>query len=184
MKWFRKNNIEKDWQLKEDLLSVISLEIKKECEELIDYQANYTVMIEVGSFLKELITKLPKLKESSRIKSIMTDLEALSKIYQGHLADVSVLIAEEEKLSREIMQYSEVVKEMQEKFKLSIDWGGKKPHMISLGKQLTKKRENCLMAEKLLREKLNPLNQAFVELYMRFQEQYMELSAEIEKAMK
>ncbi len=183
MKWFSKKNdkqaVERREKLREELMKIIEISPKIECDELADYLGIYEKICGLDDFLIYMLDTVPKMKRMMEMQNITYNVSKLRSIYTGDIESLNLLITQEKKVTEEIIQYSDAVRDMQEKYKLSMDWGGKKPHMINLGKQLNKKRESCLVAEKAIRDKLNPLNQAFEEVIKTLQEQYTAISTEL-----
>ncbi len=117
----------------------------------------------------DLICKIRNLKPDFDLVSDFEQLyRSLFNVCNGYVQfdeQISQLLAAEDNLSAEIVKYTNIVNEMAAKYKLSPDWGGKKPQMINLGQQLNQKRNALLEQEATLEQKARSIYEEFAISY-------------------
>lgn len=82
--------------------------------------------------------------------------------------EVDVLKEEGDVLRADIHQFVATINELKNKYKLSPDWEGKKPGMMTYQNKLKERRENYLRKEKKVEAKLNVLYEDYAEVYEAF----------------
>ncbi len=124
------------------------------------------------SLLQFLHRHLPSLLAEEELAPIYDGYLSCAERFQMASAKVVTLKAEQAILTTEIEKYTKTVQECAQKYRLSIDWEGKKPLMVSLGKKLSEKREASLQQELLLNQEIEALYQHYPYLHQQLTEQY------------
>ncbi len=118
----------------------------------------------------KILAKVNKKEGNSNEKTVKlhSDYKILHNIYEKSAESSKILQNEQNSLSKEIEKYSETVNEISSKYRLSIDWDGKKPLMISLGKKLKVRRETLIERENILNKEIKVLYAEYPMLRQRF----------------
>ena len=84
-------------------------------------------------------------------KKISVDVQGLEEVY--------------DKLVTEITNYSKVVNEAKVKYRLSVDWNGKKQPLMSMGRQLHIRREQFMVTEEAVNKEIGSLCEIYPALH-------------------
>ncbi len=114
-------------------------------------------IIEECTLLEELVKHVPEIAKNQDFKTVYDFLIGIISKHKVIIEEVKELSLAEDKLSEDILRFTQAIQELSKKFKLSADWEGKKPTMIALGEQLNAKRELTLVKETELDERLKDL---------------------------
>ncbi len=110
------------------------------------------------SILEKLSTHLPYIYQDKELNGLYENYKSVSSAFNAATTESISLKQEQDLLSNEIIKYTNTVNEAKQKYRLSIDWEGKKPILISFGKKLGEKRAK-------LEEKEETLNKELLLLY-------------------
>ncbi len=107
--------------------------------------------------LNEFEILIKNIYQNKSLNQIFSDYKTLYKSYLKQREDSENLILEENEFTKEIEKFSNSVIALEQKYRLSVDWDGKKPAMISYRKKLVEKREELLNKENDLNKKIEVL---------------------------
>ncbi len=92
----------------------------------------------------------------------------LSEVFRSATQQSVQLKKEQLELSDEIIKFTNTVNEFSQKYRLSIDWDGKRPLMASLGNKLSKKREELSKTEGALNREIKILYENYPTMQNEF----------------
>ncbi len=118
--------------------------------------------------LDKLFKFAPDIFEDHILNELYAKYKKTSVNFLNAKEESEVLKKEEDALTLEIEKYTDTVSEFSQKYRLSMDWEGKKPLMISLGKKLSDKRRILVEKEVPLIQNIKSLYQIYPNMHIEF----------------
>ncbi len=119
-------------------------------------------------FLEKFNKKVTALFDEIEIDELSTKYKDLYNKF-NEAKDKAILLKEEQDtLTKEIVKYSSTINEYKEKYKLTVDWEGKKPIMIALGKKLGENRESLVEKEGKLNDDIKEIYELYKDCKVKF----------------
>ncbi len=133
----------------------------------------------------ELLKKIRSLDEhvfsDSEQSELYSEYEILNSAFDEATKESISLKEEQDALTAEIEQFALTAAEYKQKYRLSIDWEGKKPFMVSLSKKLSEKRDILIEKETALSDELQILYEEYPMLHDSFCENFNYFSHSLDK---
>ncbi len=133
-----------------------------------NFYEDFPYLITEFRILETLYNDIPDAYEDETLKALHQNYKLLSPSFEKACEESKRLKIEEDALSEEIIKYSDTVNKLKQKYRLSIDWDGKKTMMISLGQKLSEKRSALLSREMELEEELTILYDGYPSMHEEF----------------
>ncbi len=130
-----------------------------------------------AQLIAQLAARVPAVHKLEGFAQLHDAMQQAAAQYHTIKAEVDALAQRQEQVSGQIIRYTEMVQTFSRKFKLSADWEGKKPQMITLGQTLTEQREQCLRDEAALEQTLTQIYADFSRYHALFVQNYAALAA-------
>ncbi len=162
-------------------LSHSNIEIK--FRDFEKFNQDMKIINEEFFILTEINKKIEEIYDDIEIKSIYLDYEENNKFINEILDEMNEFIINQNKLSDEIIKFSETIVALKQKYKYSIDWNGKKNHMVALGARLNAKRTDSINIEQKLKEKISELYPEITKLHFKFIDKCYYLSVLIKEKL-
>ena len=165
------------------------------CESTATYTLNHQVVTyenflqtQDGALIERGCLALHKLEANfPSIFNALPDLNQLAEqfkdmnqAYNRGKEQAMALVATSKKLLEDITAYTLSVNEAKVKYRLSVDWNGKKQPLMALGQQLGEKREAFLIEEETLNKDMETLYTSLSPLLEAFAKNYPSILEEME----
>ncbi len=143
---------------------------ESEMQTLYRNGAAFQLLQSEGTLLHALPSLLPNLsmQQHTQIENFEFSLELLQEKKTQLDTMLPPFLAKEETLKTDIQAFTKAVKETQTRHKLSPDWDGKKPALMSLGDILQERRNLYNQEEEQLNSKMQKLYAMHAEFYQAF----------------
>ncbi len=116
----------------------------------LDFHRDFPTLDIEYKVLQWLQENIPNIYSDASLEKLYSQYGKLYEDYSSSLDKSLLLKTEQEKLTKEIEQYSYTLEEYTYKYRISPDWEGKKPLMISLGRKLKDRRSSLVLQEEEL----------------------------------
>ncbi len=141
-------------ELKEELYIVKKGIFLNEVKDFENFYSDFEILENDINFLEKLSEILKTIFEKDALNQIFLDYKVLYSSYLKIKEDSDNLLLEETEFTKEVEKFSSAISELERKYRISADWDGKKPAMISYRKKLIEKRETFLKKEEELNKKI------------------------------
>ena len=130
----------------------------------------FTYLSDESEILKQFEVYLPELfdLDEPNFTKLAFDFTDINNIYKKIKLSIVKIKGESEKLTKEITEYANVVNATKAKHRLSADWNGKKQPLMTLGQQLTVRRNQFIESENKINNEIANLSQNYPELHIIF----------------
>ncbi len=132
-------------------------EFNNEIKSFENFSLDFENLLKENEMLVTLKEITDNIFSNEKLKNINDEYTVLYETFNKVKKESEDLILEEESFSKEVEKFSITINEFKEKYRLSIDWEGKKPLMISYRKKLSTKREALVEKEEKLNKKVEVL---------------------------
>ncbi len=139
--------------LAQELNSLANINYRPHFDNLEQFKIDFKQIKAELIIIEKIAKAKPTFNQNTDFEALYQSFTTFCRKNEGFIEQIEQLLAAEAALSSEIVKYSDIVAEMAAKYKLSPDWGGKKPQMINLGQQLNQKRSALLDQEEALKAK-------------------------------
>ncbi len=169
------------YEIKNDFNALKGQTFLSEVKDFENFALDFDLLELEFKFLNSCDINLKNIFENLDLKQTYNEYKILYKSYLKSKSESEELILQEQDFTNEIMKFASTIKELEQKYRLSIDWDGKKPAMIAYRKKLVEKRDLFLKKEKEQNEKIKLLYATYTLLNKKLKYEYNYLNDFINK---
>ena len=146
---------------------------------------DFICLVDETEMLNRFETILPHIftMDEPDFNLLRVELINMNTLYEKTLTQATLVLGNYKQLVTEITNYSNTVNEVRSKNRLSPDWSGKKQPLMTLGQQLTMRREDFLVTEHSINKEIQALCNIYPELHNTVQSHCHFFTAELDKKL-
>ncbi len=155
-------------KLKEDSITLSDAPFVAVFNGFVSFYDDFPFLKIQHDILKALFSTVSNDYERDEFKLLYEEYKLLGEAFEAAKHESSALKLEQDELTIKIEEYANTVNEYKQKYKLSIDWEGKKPYVAALGKKLQASRSSLMEREAALSNELRILYSGYPKMHSTF----------------